>query len=95
MKRKIVIAAAVLLVWMAVPAAAAEVGQAQAEALEVESLEQAAEEYTGGLDLTTGTSLDEGLRQILDTGSRPWLTGWARVWAAPAWTRPPWRGPWR
>lgn len=69
MKRKIVIAAAVLLIWMAVPAAAAEVGQAQAEALEVESLEQAAEEYTGGLDLTTGTSLDEGLRQILDTGS--------------------------
>ena len=37
MKRKIVIAAAVLLVWMAVPAAAAEVGQAQAEALEVDA----------------------------------------------------------
>lgn len=46
-----------------------EVLSAQAEALDLHSLEQAAEEYGGGQDVTPDTSLEEGIQAILDTGS--------------------------
>lgn len=42
---------------------------AQAEALGLDGLEDAAEGYLDGVDLTSGVNLDEGLQVILDTGS--------------------------
>jgi len=50
-------------------ASAVDVERAQADALEVDKLEDAAREYTGGLDIDTGTSLEDGLQKIVDTGS--------------------------
>ena len=46
-----------------------EVLSAQAEALDLHGLEQAAEEYGGGQAITPDTGLEEGLQAILDTGS--------------------------
>lgn len=46
-----------------------EVLSAQAEALDLHGLEQAAEEYGGGQVITPDTGLEEGLQAILDTGS--------------------------
>ena len=69
MKRMILLAAALLFLVTAGPARAVDVQESQADALDLDGLERAAEEYTGGADLSTGTSLDDGLRQILDTGS--------------------------
>ena len=46
-----------------------EVLSAQAEALDLHGLEQAAEEYGGGQAVTPDTSLEEGIQAILDTGS--------------------------
>ena len=71
MKWKI-LALLLLLAWaLALPARAAqpeEILEAQEEALDVEGLERAAEE--SGSEIGYGTGLEEGLEQILDTGSR-------------------------
>lgn len=60
-----------LLLSSAVPAAAAEVdvAGAQSDALELDKLEDAAQDYIGGdIDLSTG--LDQGLQILLDTGAQ-------------------------
>lgn len=71
-KYRICAAALALLALLCCPARAAEtqdgVLTAQSEALDLQGLEQAAEEY-GGQAVTTDTGLEEGLQAILDTGS--------------------------
>ena len=42
---------------------------AQSDALELDKLQRSAGEYGSGLDLEKGISLDDGLQQLLDTGS--------------------------
>ena len=46
-----------------------EVLSAQSEALDLEGLEAAAEEWLPGVELEAGMGLDQGLRAVLDTGS--------------------------
>lgn len=61
--------AAVLLLSGFGGAAASDVLAAQSQALELDELERAAEEYMPDADLEAGISLDEGIQTILDTGS--------------------------
>ena len=42
--------------------------QEQADAMELDELERAAEEYLGDVDLSRGVDLNEGLESIFDTG---------------------------
>lgn len=48
---------------------AEEVISVQSDALDLQGLEHAAEDYTGGVALTPDISLDEGIQRVLDTGS--------------------------
>lgn len=59
------LAALCLPAWAAVPA---EVLSTQEEGLELDKLERSAEENGGTIDY--GTSLDEGLAELIDTGTR-------------------------
>ena len=70
MRRYIIAIGAVLLLLSGLgSAAASDVLAAQSEALELDELERAAEEYLPDADLEAGISLDEGIQAILDTGS--------------------------
>lgn len=53
----------------AAQAADNSVVSAQSEALDTQSLERAGKDYAGGQALTTDINLDEGLKNILNTGS--------------------------
>ena len=63
---------AALLLLLSPAALAMDAGQvvdAQSEALEVDGLQQAADSYLDGVGITQGMDLDEGLQDIVDTGS--------------------------
>lgn len=69
---RLILAAAVLLFFMTGQAFAMETDeilQSQADALDLDSLEQAAEEYAPDMDWTMSPDLDSGLSDLLETGT--------------------------
>ncbi len=70
MKRRIWTALVLLFLLAGLcPAGAVDVQEAQAAALDLDLLQDAAGEYLQDVDLLDGTGLDEGIQAILDTGS--------------------------